>query len=70
MSITVGTMRWVSVKVLSCLGSQPICRTRFPSLEKAAERLEEVVDLPMPPLPYTAITSVSSVIAMPGSWWT
>ena len=51
MSITVGTIMWVRVKVLSCFGSQPICSTRFPSLEKAAERLDEVVDLPMPPLP-------------------
>ena len=41
----------VKVKVLSCLGSQPICSTRFPILEKAAERFDEVVDLPMPPLP-------------------
>jgi hypothetical protein len=51
MSMTVGC-RWpVSVKVLSCLGSQPICRTFFPSFENAAERFEEVVDLPIPPLP-------------------
>ena len=41
----------VRVKVESCLGSQPICRTRLPSLEKATERFDEVVDLPMPPLP-------------------
>ena len=51
MSITVGTILWVRVNVLSCFGSQPICSTRLPSFEKAAERLEDVVDLPMPPLP-------------------
>jgi hypothetical protein len=51
MSITVGTKVPVSVKVLSCLGSQPICNTRLPSLEKAADRFDDVVDLPMPPLP-------------------
>ena len=50
-SMTVGTSRLVRVKVESCLGSQPICSTRLPSLEKATERLDEVVDLPMPPLP-------------------
>jgi len=39
------------------LGStEPIWSTRLPSFEKAAERFEEVVDLTMPPLPYTAIT--------------
>jgi hypothetical protein len=44
----------VSVKVLSCLGSQPICSTRLPSLLNATLRFELVVLLPMPPLPYTA----------------
>ena len=70
MSITVGTICLVSVKVLSCLGSQPICSTRLPSLEKAAERLELVVLLPMPPLPYTAITRAPSSMCMEGSWCT
>ena len=32
-------------------GSQPICSTRLPSLEKATDRFDEVVLLPMPPLP-------------------
>ena len=68
MSITVGTICLVRVKVLSCFGSQPICNTRLPSFEKAAERLEEVVDLPMPPLPYTAITKAPSTMAMASSW--
>ena len=51
MSITVACNRPVRVNVLSCLGSQPICNTRLPIMEKAADRLEEVVDLPIPPLP-------------------
>ena len=55
--MTVGTMRRVSVKVESCFGSHPIWITRLPRCANAAERLEEVVDLPMPPLPYTARTS-------------
>ena len=50
-SITVGARRLVSVKVKSCFGSQPICRTRCPSLAKATDRLDEVVLLPIPPLP-------------------
>ena len=37
MSMTVGTKVPVSVKVLSCLGSHPICKTRLPNVEKAAE---------------------------------
>ena len=49
--MTVGTSEPVSVKVESCFGSQPIWRTRLPKLAKAAERFEEVVDLPIPPLP-------------------
>ncbi len=49
--MTVGARRLVSVKVESCLGSQPICSTRLPSFENATERLDEVVLLPMPPLP-------------------
>ena len=49
--MTVGISFLVSVKVESCLGSQPICSTRLPSLEKATERFDDVVDLPMPPLP-------------------
>ena len=50
-SITVGMSFLVKVKVESCFGSQPICSTRLPSLLKATERLEDVVLLPMPPLP-------------------
>ncbi len=50
-SITVGTMRRVSVKVESCFGSQPIWITRLPRCAKAADRLDDVVDLPMPPFP-------------------
>ena len=49
--MTVGTSRLVSVKVESCFGSQPICSTRLPSLEKATDRFDDVVLLPMPPLP-------------------
>jgi hypothetical protein len=49
--MTVGISFLVRVKVESCFGSQPICSTRLPSLEKAADRLDEVVDLPIPPLP-------------------
>ena len=49
--MTVGTKEPVNVKVLSCLGSHPICKTRLPNVEKAAERLELVVDLPIPPFP-------------------
>ena len=49
--MTVGCKRPVRVKVLSCFGSQPICKTRLPIIEKAADRLELVVDLPIPPLP-------------------
>src|SRR3954463_9015135 len=56
MSMTVGTSRLVKVKVESCLGSQPICSTRLPSLDSATDRFDEVVLLPMPPLPYTENT--------------
>ena len=49
--MTVGTRRPVSVKVESCFGSQPIWSTRCPSVVNAAERFDEVVDLPIPPLP-------------------
>ena len=66
-SITVGTNEPVKVKVLSCLGSHPICSTRLPSLEKAADKLELVVDLPMPPFPYTEKTLAPSIF-MSGSW--
>jgi hypothetical protein len=51
MSITVGSIFLVSVKVLSCFGSQPICSTRLPIRLNAADRLLLVVLLPMPPLP-------------------
>jgi hypothetical protein len=51
MSMTVGCSRPVRVKVLSCFGSQPICKTRLPIMENAADRFDEVVDLPIPPLP-------------------
>ncbi len=49
--MTVGTRRLVKVKVESCFGSQPICSTRLPILANATDRLEEVVLLPIPPLP-------------------
>ena len=49
--MTVGISFFVSVNVESCFGSQPICRTRLPSFENATERFDEVVLLPMPPLP-------------------
>ena len=49
--MTVGTSLFVNVNVESCFGSQPICSTRLPSFEKAAERLEETVLFPIPPLP-------------------
>src|SRR4051794_21107101 len=55
-SIPVGTSRLVSVKVESCLGSQPICSTRLPSFENATDKLDDVVLLPIPPLPYTENT--------------
>ena len=50
-SMTVGSNCLVSVNVLSCLGSQPICSTRLPSMLNAADRFDDVVLLPMPPLP-------------------
>ncbi len=50
----VGIKKPVRVKVLSCLGSQPSWSTFFPLLAKATEILQLVVDLPIPPLPYTA----------------
>ena len=62
-----GTIRLVSVKVESCLGSHPICSTRLPCFAKATLRLDDVVLLPIPPLPYTAITSAPSIRA-PSSW--
>ena len=37
--MTVGISALVSVKVESCLGSQPICITRLPNLENATDRL-------------------------------
>ena len=37
--------------VESALGSQPICITLSPPSASAADMLETVVDLPMPPLP-------------------
>ena len=49
--MTVGISALVRVKVESCFGSQPIWMTRLPSLEKATDRFDEVVDLPIPPLP-------------------
>ena len=60
--MTVGWSFFVSVKVESCFGSHPICRTRLPSLEKATERFDEVVLLPIPPLPYTAKTFAPSIV--------
>ncbi len=59
--MTVGCSLPVSVKVLSCLGSQPICSTRLPIIEKAADRFDEVVDLPMPPLPQTENSLAPSI---------
>ena len=49
--MTVGTRHLVSVNVESCFGSQPICSTRLPIFENATDRFDEVVLLPMPPLP-------------------
>ena len=48
---------FVSVRffVESASGSQPICNTLYPRAEKAADRFEVVVDLPIPPFPYIAI---------------
>ena len=46
--------------VESAFGSQPICITRSPFSLSAAERLDTVVDFPMPPLPYTAILIIAS----------
>src|SRR5215207_6297946 len=62
--MTVGTIRFVSVNVESCFGSHPICSTRLPSFDSAAERLDDVVDFPIPPLPYTARTSVPSIFSL------
>ena len=41
--------------VESAFGSQPICMTVYPCPASAADMLETVVDLPIPPLPYIAI---------------
>ena len=45
----------VSRTTESRLGSQPTCKTRPPLRAKHALRLVATTDLPMPPLPYTAI---------------
>lgn len=37
----------VRVKVLSCLGAQPICKTFLPRLANAVEILQLIVDLPI-----------------------
>ena len=39
----------------SAFGSQPICMTVSHFSARAAATLDTVVDLPIPPLPYTAI---------------
>ena len=44
----------ISIRVLSRLGSQPICRMESPMPESAADMFAEVVDFPIPPLPYRA----------------
>ena len=48
-----------SRRVESCLGSQPTCSTRLPAAARAAERFALTVDLPIPPLPYRASSSLS-----------
>src|SRR5208337_1077383 len=59
-SITVGmNFPCISILVLSRLGSQPIWRIESPLAESAAERLADVVDFPMPPLPYRAICFIT-----------
>src|SRR5271165_554968 len=65
--MTVGMSRLVSVKVESCFGSQPICSTRLPSFENATERFDDVVLLPMPPLPYTANTLALPILRLGSS---
>ncbi len=50
-STTVGISVPVSVNVESCLGSQPTWIVFFPSRPNAAERFDENVLLPIPPLP-------------------
>src|SRR3954465_13747110 len=67
--MTVGTRHLVRVKVESCFGSQPICSTRLPSLDSATDRFDEVVLLPMPPLPYTENTFAVPRVTL-GSIWT
>ena len=52
---------WRSWMVESAFGSQPICITVRPFSARAAAMLETVVDLPMPPLPYTAILIIFSL---------
>ena len=49
----VGIKKPVNVKVLSCFGSHPICKTFFPRLASAIEILQLAVDLPIHPFPYT-----------------
>jgi hypothetical protein len=49
--MTVGISFLVNVNVECVFGSQPICSTRLPSFVKATDRFDEVVLLPMPPLP-------------------
>jgi len=39
------------LKVESAFGSQPIWMTFFPRVANAADRLEVMVDLPIPPFP-------------------
>ena len=49
-------------RVESALGSQPICMTFRPIRAKAEDKLETVVDFPIPPFPYTAIFSISILL--------
>ncbi len=65
----VGMRKPVRVKVLSCLGSQPIWRTFLPRFANAVEMLQLVVDLPMPPFPYTASVSVKGVAPKSALVW-
>ena len=45
-------------RVESALGSHPIWMTFFPLSARASVMLEDVVDFPIPPLPYMAILRV------------
>ena len=51
----IGIVGGLIIGVESAFGSQPICITVMPFSARAAATLETVVDLPIPPFPYTAI---------------